>query len=101
MIANLILPNVIAYNVEKFDIRLGETCKVEIETTESLKWFFNNDEVLSLVVNGSSASIKADKKGDCEIQLQQNGAIIKTLTVTVFDTQATSLNIQVSEPELK
>lgn len=101
MKANLILPNVTAYDVEKFDIRLGETCKVEIETTESLKWFFNNDEVLSLVVNGSSASIKADKKGDCEIQLQNNGAIVKTLTVTVFDAQATSLKIQVGEPELK
>lgn len=101
MVANLILPNVNAYDIEKFDLRLGVTCKIELETTESLKWFFNNDEVLSLVEEGNFAKIKATKKGDCEIQLQANGIILKTLTVTVFDVEATSLNIQVGEPELK
>lgn len=101
MEANLILPNVVAYNVEKFDLRLGETCNIELNATEPIGWFFNNDEVLSLSIKDNVATVKATAKGYCEIQLQNNGAIVKTLTVTVFDNQATSLNIKVGAPELK
>lgn len=101
MEADLILANVRAYNVEKFDLRLGETCEIKLNATEPVKWFFNNDEVLSLSVNENIATIKALTKGDCEIQLQQGGAIVKTLFSTVFDNQATSLNITAKEPVIK
>lgn len=101
MVADLILANVRAYNVEKFDLRLGETCEIKLSATESVKWFFDNDEVLSIVVVDNVATVKALAKGDCEIQLQQGGAIVKRLFSTVFDNQATSLNITVKDPVLK
>lgn len=101
MIANLILPNVNAYDIEKFDLRLGVTCKLEIETDKPFEWFFNNDEVLSLIVDNNTAKIKATKEGNCQIQLQNDGKILKYLNVTVFSTETVSLNIQVGAPELK
>jgi hypothetical protein len=98
MVADLILANVRAYNVEKFDLRLGETCKIKLNATEPTKWFFDNDEVLSITVNKNTARVKALAKGDCEIQFQQGGAIVKRLFASVFDNQATALNITAKEP---
>lgn len=101
MEADLILANVRAYNIEKFDLRLGETCEIKLNATEPVKWFFNNDEVLALAVSGNVATVKALTKGDCEIQFQQNGGIVKTLFATVFDEQAASLNLTAKEPVFK
>jgi hypothetical protein len=101
MEADLILANVRAFNVEKFDLRLGETCEIKLNANASANWFFNNDEVLSLVVVDNVATVKALAKGDCEIQLQQGGAIVKRLFATVFDSQATSLNITAKDPIIK
>jgi len=101
MEADLILANVRAYNVEKFDLRLGETCEIKLDANDPVKWFFNNDEVLALSVSENVATIKALTKGECEIQLQQNNIIQKILYATVFDNQATSLNITAKEPIIK
>ena len=67
MEANIIFDNVTAYDVIKFDVRLGETFKVELtEVPGILRWFTDNDQVLDVIVddNGSSATIKATSKGD-------------------------------------
>lgn len=104
MEANIIFENVTAYDVIKFDVRLGETFKVElVEVPGILRWFTDNDQVLDVIVedNGSSATIKATAKGDCEIQLQNQGTITKTLQVKVYDNIAVTLNTKSSAPVLK
>lgn len=102
MIANLILDNVKAYDVEKFDIRLGEVCTVElIEAPMGVRWFSDNDDVLSIKVSDGRASIKALSKGDSEIQIQSEGILAKTIKVSVYDTIAVSLNPTAGNPESK
>lgn len=102
MTANLILENVKAYDVDKFDIRMGETCRIElIDATDPVDWFSNNDQVLSIDVGLNSAIIQANAKGVCKIQLQYDGVIQKTINVEVYDNIATSLNPVASLPELK
>jgi hypothetical protein len=104
MEANIIFDNVTAYDVVKFDVRLGETFKVElINVPGILRWFTDNDQVLDVMVddNGSSATIKATAKGDCEIQLQNQGTITKTLQVKIYDNVAVALNTKAGTPVLK
>lgn len=102
MVANLILENVKAYDVEKFDIRLGETCRVElVDSLADVRWFSDADEVLSIKVSDNIATIKALTKGDSEIQIQATGTVVKTLNVTVYDTIAVSLNLSAGQAELK
>jgi hypothetical protein len=104
MEANIIFDNVTAYNVVKFDVILGQTFKVElIDVPGILRWFTDNDQVLDVVVddNGSSATIKTTAKGECEIQLQNQGAITKTLQVKVYDNVAVTLNTKAGAVSLK
>jgi sugar diacid utilization regulator len=102
MTANLILENVKAYDIDKFDIRMGETCRIElIDATAPIDWFSNNDQVLSIDVATNSAIVQANVKGVCKIQLQSEGVILKTIDVDVYDNIAASLNIQAGTPELK
>lgn len=103
MKTNIIFDNVKAYDVFKFDVRLGETFVIEIvESENEVKWFSDNDPVLSLNVNSLSATVKATSVGKSEIQLQsQDGIKLKTLYVEVYDMIATSLNISAGTPELK
>jgi hypothetical protein len=104
MEANIIFDNVTAYDVVKFDVILGQTFKIElVEVPGILRWFTDNDQVLDVVVddNGSSAIIKSTAKGDCEIQLQNQGAITKTLQVKVYDNVAVALNTSAKQPVLK
>ena len=50
MEANIIFENVKAYNVIKFDVKLGESFKVElIESPGKIRWFSDNDPVLNIV----------------------------------------------------
>ncbi len=103
MIANLILDNVKAYNIKKFDIRLGETCKVElIDASSDIRWYSNNDEVLSIKVIDGNAIIKALTKGESEIQIQlESGAVVNKISVSVYDVVAASLNLTSGPSELK
>ena len=104
MEANIIFDNVTAYDIVKWDVRLGETFKVELVNVPGvIRWFTDSDPVLALSVedNGSSAVIKATTKGDSEIQLQHNNGVVKTLKVNVYDNVAVALNTTVSTPVLK
>lgn len=104
MEANIIFDNVTAYDVVKFDVILGQTFKIElINVPGTLRWFTDNDQVLDVIVddNGSSATIKTTAKGDCEIQLQNQGTITKTLQVKVYDNIAVALNTSAKQPVLK
>ena len=104
MEANIIFDNVTAYDVIKWDVRLGETFKIElVNAPGSIRWFTDNDPVLALTVaeNGTSTTVKATTKGECEIQLQHNNGLIKTLQVSVYDNIAVALNTTVGTPTLK
>lgn len=104
MEANIIFDNVTAYDVIKWDVRLGETFKVDlINSAGTVRWFTDNDPVLKVVVgdNGSYANVTAAEKGDCEIQLQHNYGVIKTLFVNVYDNIAVTLNTKSGAPVLK
>lgn len=104
MEANIIFENVKAYNVNKFDVRLGETFKVQlVDAARGLRWFSDNDPVLSVRVDstGEEATITATGKGECDIQLQSNNEIVMILQVEVYDNIATSLNPTVGESVLK
>ncbi len=103
MEANIIFENVKAYNVVKFDVKLNEKFKIELVNGESVRWFADNDSVLHIKVepDGQSAIVEATGKGVSEIQLQKDGAVVKTLQAEVYDIIATSLNLKSSAPVLK
>ncbi len=104
MDANIIFDNVKAYNVVKFDVRLGETFKIElIGSPDSVRWFFDNDPVLQISVDstGSIATLKSTSVGKSEIQIQNNGSLLKTLYIEVYDTIDVTLNPTVGTPTLK
>lgn len=105
MTANIIFENVKAYDVEKFDVKLGENFVIElIDGPSNVRWFSNNDPVLDIEVSDGkqSVAIKAAKVGVCEIQLQNDERqVIKTFDVQVYDHIAVSLNLAAGEPELK
>lgn len=104
MEANIIFDNVTAYNVVKWDVRLGESFKVDLEDAPGpVRWFTDNDPVLKVAVGegGTSANMTATEKGDCEIQIQYNNSSVKVLYVNVYDNIAVSLNTKASAPVLK
>ena len=104
MEANLKFDNVTAYNVVKFDVRLGEQFSIElVDVDRTMKWFSDNDQVLSIAVQegGESARLTATAKGRCDIQLQNNGEIVMTLQAEVFDNEAVALNPRAGVPVLK
>ncbi len=104
MEANLIFTNVKAYNVVKFDVKLGETFEIELVNVDrTMRWFSDNDQVLSIAVEdgGESARVTSTAKGKCDIQLQSNGEIIMTLQAEVYDNTATALNPIPGTPTLK
>lgn len=104
MEANIIFENVKAYNVVKFDVKLSEKFKIElVNVADAIRWFSDNDSVLHIKVepDGKSASVEATGKGVSEIQLQNAGAVVKTLQVEVYDVIATTLNLKSQPPVLK
>ena len=105
MKVNVVLDNGTFYDVNKFDIRIGQRFKIELTEIESKQfWFADNDPVLFVEVadDNKSAIITAKVKGECNIQLQQPmGQTNKSLIINVFDNVAIDLNLRASEPELK
>jgi hypothetical protein len=104
MEANIIFENVKAYNVNKFDVKLGQEFSVElIDAPGLMRWFSDNDAVLSIDTqdDGSKALIKSTKIGKSEIQLQNEGVLVKTLYVETYDHIAVSLNPTVKTPVIK
>jgi len=105
MEANFIFPNVKAFNIEKADVLLGETFRVELVGSEpyTLMWFSNNDAVLKVSVEqeSNSAVIEATSDGDSEIRLFNGDQLVKRLSISVFSVEAASLNLKAGKPELK
>lgn len=105
MEANFTFPNVKAYNVEKADVLLGETFRVELvgALPYALQWYSNNDSVLKVVVEqgSESAIIQATEVGDSELRLFDGDILAKRLNISVFSVEAASLNPKAGKIELK
>jgi len=104
MKADLIFDNVKAYSVEKADVLLGQTFRVELsDTAGAVRWFSDKDSVLSISESedGMAAIVKATAKGVAEVQLQVAGRVVLKLDISVYDTIAASLNPTPGPAELK
>ena len=105
MEANFIFPNVKAYNVEKLDVLLGETFRVELVGAEAyaLQWYSNNDSVLKVVVEqgSESAIIQATEVGESELRLFNGDNLSLRLNISVFSVEAASLNLKAGKAVLK
>lgn len=105
MTVNIHLPNAIVYDVERFDVMLGESFRLEvIDAPDQVRWFADQDPVLSISVapSGHEAAVIAAQAGVSEIQLQNAaGAVVKKLNVTIYTTEASRLSITHADPVSK
>jgi hypothetical protein len=101
---NAIFENVKAYDVNKLDVKLGESFRIElVDNLDLTRWFADNDKVLDITAeeNGAGASIKTTAVGKSEIQLQKDGKTVETIYIEVYDKIAVTLNPVVDNPILK
>jgi hypothetical protein len=105
MEANFIFGNVKAYNVERADVLLGETFRIELPqaTDYTLQWFTSNDPVLEVVTDtgSTSAQVGALSVGDSEIRLYEGDNLVKRLNLSVYSVEAASLNPKAGKATLK
>ena len=101
MKADLILKNARVRDVASFDILLGESFSLVLDTDENIRWFSDNDNVLGINASGGQANVKAESVGPCEIQLQGGGQVVKQFFINVIAEPAASLNVTFSAPEQK
>ncbi len=71
MKADIIFPNVTAFEVERFDVRIGEKFRIALPAEEALgkaRWFADADPVLHIDVkdSGASAEVEATKVGESD-----------------------------------
>lgn len=97
MKATLIFPNVTAYDVERFDVRLGEKFRIDLppDAVGTARWFADADPVLHIEVKdgGASAFLEATKVGESDIQIQVDGTTVLTLHCKVYGTEAQGFNV--------
>lgn len=70
-------------------------------TGKNLKFFANNDEVLSISEKDNVATIKCDNVGESIIQIESQGQELFELKVTVIKERAVSLCLKAESPEKK
>ena len=87
-----------AYNFERLDVAVGEKFKVVCDVAE-VRWFFDNDPVVSAIVAGTEAIIEAKQEGVTTVMFVRNNQIIHQFTITV--TNPVNLNPVVLTTELK
>lgn len=92
------------YNIEKVDIVKGQKFNLFTDT-EGVRWFSENDPVLSFKVIGKDVEGQAEEIGVSTILIMDAAyAILKTLLITVVDAiipMATSLGATVDETVIK
>lgn len=103
---NLRLPNVSVFDVNRVDVREGETFFLSLTDTQGqkLEWFTNNDPVLALVIDGDDAEVSADEIGTTTILIMANGQIHKTIEINVVEEivpMASTLGLSAGNPEPK
>jgi hypothetical protein len=90
------------YNVEKVDVVKGQHFSLLTSFDPSVKWFSDNDPVLSLKVEGANAEASADNIGTSVIVLVDSEfAVLKKLTINVVDSiqaMASTLGVSSGDP---
>lgn len=94
------------YNFERADVVVGQKFRLDSDAQDQpLKWFSDNDPVISLKVTGNSAEATADQTGTTTILiLDESFGLVKRLTINVVDDiqlMATSLGISTGPPQPK
>jgi hypothetical protein len=90
------------YNFERADVMLGQKFRLDSDAQDQpLKWFSDNDPVLTLKVTGNSAEGTADNVGTTTILIMDQAfAVVKQLTINVVEDiqpMATSLGASAGE----
>ena len=95
--ANLLLGNAVVFDVNTFEIKKGESFRIELKHVSSgtPRWFADNDPVLRIVEDkdGMAATFKATELGKSEIHISIGGVVVKRIFVEVYALMATSLGI--------
>jgi len=106
MQVDISLSNVKVYNVEKIDVKNGETFKIFTDSTDKIECFSNSDAALSFIEHDKSADVTASGIGKVIVKIFRAdlSGIEKTLTINVVDKitdPATDLGLSAGNPELK
>lgn len=106
MKANLRLFNVSVFDVNRVDVKEGETFSLSLTDTQGqkLQWFTNNDPVLAIDIEGDDAEILAENIGATTILIMAGGQILKTIEINVVEEilpMASTLGLSAGNPEPK
>lgn len=100
MTANIIFDNVKAYDVKRFDVKLGQAFRIELNDAEEVRWFSDADRVLNIDASGPAAMVESKATGESEIQLQRaDGVVLLSLKVSVYSERAATLNVSAGAAE--
>jgi hypothetical protein len=92
-----------AYGVDGLDIKEG--IQVTLITDHAGKWFFDNDEVLSIEVqvtpSGTLAHIVGLSDGESTILFMNGTSVVDQIVIKVISDQAVSLGLSAGTPEPK
>lgn len=106
MVANLVLDNAKVYDVNRFDIELGQKFSLEIieddnDPVQPNEWFSNNDQVLKMEPGTNLSQFEATAFGDSLVKIMKGDVVVKTFTIHVFNDEAVTLNLKAEAPVLK
>lgn len=111
MLVDLILKNAKVFNVEHMQIVKGEKFSLLTDATNPIRWFSDNDPVLSMTVLGQNADLSADDLGNSTLLLLDAAppppgalpTLLKTLFIEVVSAtdQAAKLNTSAGNPVSK
>lgn len=105
MQVDISLINAKVYNIEKFQVVIGQKFSLFTDSGIPLSWFANNDQVLNVTDNDSSADVEATGLGTSIILIMDKDLKeVKRLTVDVVSAiveQARNLNATGGQPILK
>lgn len=103
--------NAKVYNIERFDVVIGQKFSLFTDSGIPLSWFANNDQVLNVIDNDSSADVEATGLGksiilimDATVKEGDDPKVVKKLIVNVVNAiveQAKNLNATGDKPILK
>jgi hypothetical protein len=105
MKVDISLSNARVYDISRADIIKGQKFSLLTDAPDGSTWYADNDPVLSLKVNGSSATVSADAVGTSSILIMDsNRSILKELIISVVDAVvplATQLGLTADAPVQK
>ena len=96
------------YDINKFDVAIGQKFSLMTDNTDSLKWFSDNDPALAMDITDSGVvNVEATAKGTSVILITNENftlPALKQLTINVVDKvldPATDLNLSSGAPVAK